>query len=141
MEPQINYRDPNFFKEITYLLKYRLHANLAFNSILESLFERLHKSQWDNINSEVLLSFGKIAFDKDFMNHNSVSYLKRVGPQSRLVLDTVERLRFELRLLEDENFEIEYETIAIYLEFICESYTKLQEMESVYKDGLKYLMN
>lgn len=141
MEQVINYKDPSFFEEINYLLKHRLHAKLAYDGVLELLFDNLNIYQIHNTDIELLLNFGKDAFDEELIQVHSVTYLVKVGEKSRAVLEIIERLRFELRLLDNDGFEIDYATFALYIEFIVQSFEKLKEIQLVYQDQLKYLMN
>lgn len=141
MEQVINYKDPSFFEEINYLLKHRLHAKLAYDGVLELLFDNLNIDQIHNTDIEVLLNFGKDAFDEELIQVHSVTYLVKVGEKSTAVLEIIERLRFELRLLDNDGFEIDYATLALYIEFIVQSFEKLKEIQLVYQNQLKYLMN
>ena len=141
MEQVINYKDPSFFEEINYLMKHRLHANLAYDCVLELLFDNLSINQIHNTDIELLLNFGKDAFDEELIQMHSVTYLMKIGQKSKAVLSIIERLRFELRLLDNDGFEIDYATLALFIEFIVQSYDKLKEIELVYQDQLKYLMN
>jgi hypothetical protein len=141
MEQLINHRDPSFFEEIDYLLKHRLHAKLAYDGVLELLFDNLTQEQILNTEIRLLLNFGSEAFDEKFIQSHSIQYLIKVGENSRTVLSLLERLRYDLRLLDNDGFEIDYATLALYIEFIVQSNEKLKEIESVYQDQLKYLMN
>ena len=141
MEQVINYKDPSFFEEINYLMKHRLHAKLAYDGVLVLLFDNLSLDQINNTDIELLLNFGKDAFDEEFIQIHSVTYLIKVGEKSKAVLAIIERLRFELRLLDNDGFEIDYATLALYIEFVVQSNEKLKEIELVYQDQLKYLMN
>lgn len=141
MEQVINYKDPSFFEEIDYLMKHRLHAKLAYDSVLVLLFDNLSLDKMNNTDIELLLNFGKDAFDEELIQIYSVTYLIKVGEKSKAVLAIIERLRFELRLLDNDGFEIDYETLALYIEFIIQSNEKLKEIELVYQDQLKFLMN
>ena len=141
MEQVINYKDPSFFEEINYLMKHRLHAKLAYDGVLVLLFDNLSLDQINNTDIELLLNFGKDAFDEELIQIHSVTYLIKVGEKSKTVLAIIERLRFELRLLDNDGFEIDYATLALYIEFIVQSNEKLKEIELVYQDQLKYLMN
>ena len=141
MEQVINYKDPSFFEEVNYLLKHRLHAKLAYDGVLELLFDNLHLDQIHNTATELLLNYGNDAFDRELIEIHSVTYLIKVGEKSRAVLSVIERLRFELRLLHNDGFEIDYATLALFIEFIVQSNEKLKEIELVYQDQLKYLMN
>lgn len=141
MERVINYKDPSFFEEVDYLLKHRLHAKLAYDGVLELLFDNLHLDQSHNRDTELLLNYGNDAFDRELIEIHSVTYLIKVGEKSRAVLSVIERLRFELRLLHNDGFEIDYATLALFIEFIVQSNEKLKEIELVYQDQLKYLMN
>ncbi len=141
MEQVINFKDPSFFDEINYLLKHRLHAKLAYDGVLELLFDNLNLNQIHNTDIELLLNFGKDAFDEKLIEIHSVTYLVKVGEKSKAVLEMIERLRFELRLLDNDGFEIDYATLALFIEFIVQSNEKLKEIELVYQDQLKYLMN
>ena len=141
MEQVINFKDPSFFDEINYLLKHRLHAKLAYDGVLELLFDNLNLNQIHNTDIELLLNFGNDAFDEKLIEIHSVTYLVKVGEKSKAVLEMIERLRFELRLLDNDGFEIDYATLALFIEFIVQSNEKLKEIELVYQDQLKYLMN
>lgn len=141
MEQVVNYKDPSFFEEINYLMIHRLHAKLAYDGVLEILFDNLSLDQINNTDIELLLNFGKDAFDEELIQMHSVSYLIKVGEKSKAVLSIIERLRFELRLLDNNGFEIDYATLALFIDFIVQSYDKLKEIELVYQDELKYLMN
>ena len=122
-------------------MKHRLHAKLAYDGVLELLFDNLSLDQIHNTHKELLLNFGKDAFDEELIQIHSVTYLIRLGEKSKAVLAIIERLRFELRLLDNDGFEIDYATLALFIEFIVQSNEKLKELELVYQDQLKYLMN
>jgi hypothetical protein len=141
MEEVINFKDPSFFEEINYLMMHRLHAKLAYDGVLEILFDNLSFNQIHNTDIELLLNFGKDVFDEELIQKHSVTYLEKVGEKSKAVLSVIERLRFELRLLDNDGFEIDYVTLARFMEFIVHSHEKLMEIELVYQDQLKHLMN
>lgn len=140
MEQVINYRDPSFFREIEFLLAHRLHAKLACDGVLELIFEHL-RTPYDNKDVSLLLHLSKQAFDPSFIQLNSISFIETVGAEARNILQIIEKLRFELKLLDNERFEIDFSTLAFYLEFLTETNQKLEEIKLTYEGDLKFLMN
>lgn len=141
MEQIINHSDPSFFEEINYLLAQRLAAQSAYESVLEMLLEKLESHAKVNTDIGLLLAYGKEAFDEQTMTSSSIEYLRNLGHTSSQVLAIVEKLRYELRLLDNEYFENQYSTLIGYIDFVVQSWNKLKEIEAVYTDELKYLMN
>lgn len=141
MEQIINHSDPSFFEEINYLLAQRLTAQSAYESVLEMLLEKLEGHAKVNTDIGLLLAYGKEAFDELTMTSSSIEYLRNLGHTSSQVLAIVEKLRYELRLLDNEHFENQYSTLIGFIDFVVQSWNKLKEIEAVYTDELKYLMN
>lgn len=141
MEQIINHSDPCFFEEINYLLTQRLVAKSAYKDVLEMLLEKLESHAKVNTDIGLLLAYGKEAFDEQAIASSSIDYLKNLGHTSSQVLAIIEKLRYELRLLDDEHFENQYSALIGYVDFVVQSWNKLKEIEAVYTEDLKYLMN
>ena len=141
MEQIINHSDPSFFEEINYLLTQRLVAKSAYENVLEMLLEKLDSHTKVNTDIGLLLAYAKEAFDEQAMANSSIGYLRNLGHTSYQVLATLEKLRYELRLLDNEHFENQYSALIGYVDFVVQSWNKLKEIEAVYTDELKYLMN
>lgn len=141
MEQLINHSDPSFFEEINYLLAQRLAAQSAYEDVLEMLLEKLESHVKVNTDIGLLLAYGKEAFDEQAMASSSIGYLRNLGHTSSQVLAIIEKLRYELRLLDDEHFENQYSALIGFVDFVIQSWNKLKEIEAVYTDELKYLMN
>lgn len=141
MEQIINHSDPSFFEEINYLLTQRLAAQSAYEDVLEMLLEKLESHAKVNTDIGLLLAYGKEAFDEQTMTSSSIEYLKNLGHNSSQVLAIIEKLRYELRLLDDDHFEYKYSVLIGFIDFVVQSWNKLKEIEAVYADELKYLMN
>ena len=141
MEQLINHSDPSFFEEINYLLAQRLAAKSAYEDVLEMLLEKLESHLKVNTDIGLLLAYGKEAFDEQIMTSSSIVYLRNLGHTSSQVLAIIEKLRYELRLLENEHFENQYSALIGFIDFVMQSWNKLKEIEAVYTDELKYLMN
>ena len=75
------------------------------------------------------------------IQNSIISYLSKVGEQSRKILDLIEKKRYELRLFDNKTFEYNYERVRTYLDFVLDSRLKLIEIEKAYHSNLKYLMN
>ncbi len=116
-------------------------AKTAYEGVLEKLLLKLKSQPKVNTDIGLLLAYGEDAFDEKVMATSSICYLKNIGYTSSKVLATLEKLRFELRLLDDEFFEGQYAMLIVYVDFVVQSWKKLQEIEAVYTDELKYLMN
>ena len=141
MEQIINHSDPSFFEEINYLQAQRLAAQSAYEGVLEMLLEKLEGHAKVNTDIGLLLAYGKEAFDEQTMTSSSIEYLRNLGHTSSQVLAIIEKLRYELRLLDNEHFENQYSTLIGFIDFVVQSWNKLKEIEAVYTDELKYLMN
>ena len=141
MEQIINHSDPSFFEEINYLLAQRLAAQSAYEGVLEMLLEKLEDHVKVNTDIGLLLAYGKEAFDEQTMTSSSIDYLRNLGHTSSQVLAIIEKLRYELRLLDNEHFENQYSALIGFIDFVVQSWNKLKEIEAVYTDELKYLMN
>ena len=141
MEQIINHSDPSFFEEINYLLTQRLAAQSAYEDVLEMLLEKLEGHVKVNTDIGLLLAYGKEAFDEQAMTSYSIDYLRNLGHTSSQVLAIIEKLRYELHLLDNEHFENQYSTLIGFIDFVVQSWNKLKEIEAVYTDELKYLMN
>lgn len=141
MEKLIDYRNPCFFDEVNYLLQHRLHADLAYEAVFRAIVDSSKSSNISNKDIEALLHFGSEVFDTNRLSNHTVAYLRVYGKRSREILNLIERLRFELRLLDDEHFELEYGTLCLYLEFIIAANIKLEELEHVFLHEMKYLSN
>ena len=142
MIPTINLQDPCFYNEVSYVLDCRVSTKLAFEHIVFSIVSKL-PGPFKNSNNDVqeLLFFADSGFNENTIAKHSVFYFEVYGGMARKVLSAVERFRFELRLLDDENFEILYEEVARYLEFLAEVESKLKEIKTTYEEDLLYLSN
>ena len=105
------------------------------------LLEKLEGHVKVNTDIGLLLAYGKEAFDEQTMTSSSIEYLRNLGHTSSKVLAILEKLRYELRLLYDEHFENQYLALIGFIDFVVQSWNKLKEIEAVYTDELKYLMN
>jgi len=109
--------------------------------VLEMLLEKLESHAKVNTDIGLLLAYGKEAFNEQAITSSSIDYLKNLGHTSSQVLAIIEKLRYELRLLDDEHFENQYSALIGYVDFVVQSWNKLKEIEAVYAADLKYLMN
>lgn len=105
------------------------------------LLEKLESHVKVNTDIGLLLAYGKEAFDEQAMTNSSIDYLRNLGHTSSQVLAIIEKLRYELRLLDNEHFENQYSALIGFIDFVVQSWNKLKEIEAVYTDELKYLMN
>lgn len=105
------------------------------------LLEKLEGHVKVNTDIGLLLAYGKEAFDEQAMTSSSIDYLRNLGHTSSQVLAIIEKLRYELRLLDNEHFENQYSALIGFIDFVVQSWNKLKEIEAVYTDELKYLMN
>jgi len=142
MISSLNRRDPLLFAEVSSIQKRRIRAKIAYEHLMNEIISRLPQKIVDyNKGIKEMLSFSQTCFDEDELSDHTVSFFVYHGFESKMILDAIEKFRFELRLLEDEELENYYEEVAIYLEFLSEVYYKIKDITEIYKDEMYYLQN
>lgn len=142
MIPTINLQDPCFYSEVTYVVNRRVSNKLAFEQVVFAILSKL-PGPFKNSNNDVqeLLFFADSGFNENTITKHSVFFFEVYGGMAKNVLNAIERFRFELRLLDDDQFELIYEEVAQYLEFLANVEGKLKDIKSTYEMDLLYLSN
>lgn len=142
MISSVNKRDPLLFTEVRSIQKRRISAKIAYEHLMNEIISRL-PLKFVNYNKRIneMLLFSQTCFDQDELIDHTVSFFVYHGFESKMILDSIEKFRFELRLLEDDELEDCYEEVAIYLEYLIEVYSKIKDIAQIYKDEMFYLQN
>lgn len=138
----LDQRDPLLFNEVNSLKKRRIRAKIALEQLLHEIASRVAMSDTENNHRlREMLSFSLSAFDEALLDSHTVEFFIEQGFNAKLILDHVERFRFELRLLEEDMLEDCYEEVAIYLEYLIEVYYKISDIRDIYNSEMSYLQN
>ena len=135
------YQNPIFYEEESILLIHRKKTESSFDKLIYYFTITQDHSIGNNHQVDELLHFKSLAFNEMAIQNSIISYLSKVGEQSRKILDLIEKKRYELRLFDNKTFEYNYERVRTYLDFVLDSRLKLIEIEKAYHSNLKYLMN
>lgn len=142
MISSIDKRDPVLFTEMASVQKRRIRAKIAFEHLMNEILTRiplLHDV--NNTRVEEMLLFASTCFNETELQEHTVRYFLHHGSQAKLMLDAIEKYRFELRLLEEDLLEDCYEEVAMFLEYLTEVHFKIQDIHNVYQEELYYLQN
>lgn len=142
MNNLINQRDPLLFNEVNTLKNLRVRASIGFEQLLHEIACRVDVSDIDNNHRlQEMLSFSQSAFDGALMENHTLNFLIEKGFKAKIILDYVERFRFEFRLLEEDFLEDCYEQVAMFLEYLIEVYYKISDIKDIYNNEMSYLQN
>lgn len=142
MNNVLDQRDPLLFSEVNSLKKRRVRAKISLEQLLHEIASRVAMSDNDNNHRlQEMLSFSLSAFDEVLIDNHTVEFFIEQGYKAKVILDHVERFRFELRLLEDDLLEDCYEEVAMYLEYLIEVYYKISDIRDIYNNEMFYLQN
>lgn len=135
-------RDPVLFTEMASVQKRRIRAKIAFDHLMNEILTRIPRlHDVNNTRVEEMLLFASTCFNETELQEHTVRYFSHHGSQAKLMLDAIEKYRFELRLLEEDFLEDCYEEIVMFLEYLTEVHFKIKDIHQVYHQELYYLQN
>ncbi len=141
MFTKVNYQDPTFFEEENALLTNRREAEMSFGIILNLIYINQSHSFINNNLVDELLRFKCHIFDKKAIQNGLISFLYNGGDWSKIVLDIIEKKQYKLGLTNDSSFDLNYERVRVYLDYIIVSCNKVNELHKAYQGDLKFLLN
>lgn len=142
MISSLDRRDPLLFTEVKSVQKRLIRAKIAYEHLMNEIITRLPQLYvTHNTRIKEMLSFAETCFDEKELSNHTVAFFAHHGFESKLILDSIEKFRFELRLLEEDELEDCYEEVAMYLEYLIEVYFKIKDITEIYKEEMFYLQN
>lgn len=141
MLTEINYQDPTFYEEENALLTHRREAEMSFDIILDLININQYHSFENNKQVDELLRFKCHIFNKRAIQNGLISFLYDAGDRSKIVLDVIEKKQYNLGFTDNPSFNLNYERVRVYLDYIIASCNKVKELHRAYHLNLKFLFN